>query len=532
MDGSMKARAGCVVAYADSQDPSEKQLPLSGLARIADSVAGVFTLWLGLAVLVRYNGLFPSVIDWDVSLYAVMAQQWLHGGLPYQTVWDQHPVGLPALFAAILYVFPQSMIALRLSACVAVAMTATAIFFIARRIERGFVAPIAAAILYIAWTARLWGLSGNTEIYLNAFVAMAMLLLLRVIDGPWRGRRSVADLCLGGLLLGMALEVKHVALAETGLFVGVVCALSLHLRAARAMQVLALTSAAILLPTVIVTAYFCLNGLAAEYFHAVVGANLVYVTDRPSLAYVLAHVPRSFIIPIGAIALGTVVAWRRGDRRTALVVAWAAAALIDVALPGKFFPHYFLLMMAPAALLAGHVAAALRDVLGRQRPLAAVTASVVVLLACNPVGVYADSMKARGFRQHDAPAMVAGVIGEGLKPGESIFVFNYQPVVYFLTGAELPTRHVLPADWSWRYTAVTRVDPLKELDSVFRTRPQYVVFLDNDWAKMGNRVLQSLHQHLAWYAKEAEVLDTQILPQPVMVEIYRRRTDTSVVNEP
>jgi hypothetical protein len=141
-------------------------------------------------------------------------------------------------------------------------------------------------------------------------------------------------------------------------------------------------------------------------------------------------------------------------------------------------------------------------------------------------------MKARGFRQHDAPAMVAGVIGEGLKPGESIFVFNYQPVVYFLTGAELPTRHVLPADWSWRYTAVTRVDPLKELDSVFRTRPQYVVFLDNDWAKMGNRVLQSLHQHLAWYAKETEVLDTQILPQPVMVEIYRRRTDTSVVNEP
>jgi hypothetical protein len=79
---------------------------------------------------------------------------------------------------------------------------------------------------------------------------------------------------------------------------------------------------------------------------------------------------------------------------------------------------------------------------------------------------------------------------------------------------------------------VTRVDPLKELDSVFRTRPQYVVFLDNDWAKMGNRVLQSLHQHLAWYAKETEVLDTQILPQPVMVEIYRRRTDTSVVNEP
>jgi hypothetical protein len=26
-----------------------------------------------------------------------MVQRWLQGGLPYVSIWDQHPIGLPAL---------------------------------------------------------------------------------------------------------------------------------------------------------------------------------------------------------------------------------------------------------------------------------------------------------------------------------------------------------------------------------------------------------------------------------------------------
>jgi hypothetical protein len=243
------------------------------------------------------------------------------------------------------------------------------------------------------------------------------------------------------------------------------------------------------------------------------------MTDRPSIAHVLRDLPRSFIIPFAAMLAAAAIAWKRPDRRVGLVLAWAVAAVIDVALPGKFWPHYFLLIMAPAALLAGVVAAKLYRARGR---LSAWAVPALVLLACNPVGVYADSMRARAFGQNDAPELVARLIREDLSPGASIFVFNYQPVVYFLTGAKLPTRHVLPADWSRRFSAVTGVNPLKELDKVFGTQPEYVVFLDTDWIKMGDDVLASFHRHLASYKRQFEVTDEQILPHPATVEVYRR----------
>ena len=66
---------------------------------------GVFAASFGLALALRYYSLFPSAIDADESLYLIIAQHWLRGELPYQTVWDQHSVGLPAFFAIIQFFF-------------------------------------------------------------------------------------------------------------------------------------------------------------------------------------------------------------------------------------------------------------------------------------------------------------------------------------------------------------------------------------------------------------------------------------------
>ena len=45
-------------------------------------------------------------LDWDELLYIVIAQRWMHGAVPRTVaVWDQHPMGLPALFAVLLVVY-------------------------------------------------------------------------------------------------------------------------------------------------------------------------------------------------------------------------------------------------------------------------------------------------------------------------------------------------------------------------------------------------------------------------------------------
>lgn len=522
----MERGADNALAYANPEIGSTGAFPYAGfLTALSSSVVGVFALCFAGAVLIRYNGLFPSVIDWDESLYALMAQHWLRGGLPYEAVWDQHSVGLPALFAALLLAFPKSILAIRLSACVAVAVAATTIYFTARLIDRRHLPAIVAVVLYLAWTARQWGLAANTELYLNALLSLAMYILIREDGASPYGVRSIARLGLAGLLLGVAVHIKHVAVAETAMFFGVVLASNVWNARAHAWKAFVAAAGSFLVPSIVVVAYFYSHGLAAQYFQAVIDANLAYVAARPSVAEIAAQLPRSFVLPIAAIIAAIGVVWRRPARGPVLVVGWAVAAAIDVVLPGQFWPHYFLLIMPAAALSVGHIADSLYDARPR---LAAIAVPVALLAVSNPMGVYRDALKMQAFADHDAPRIIANAIREDTSPGDSIFVFNYQPILYFLTGSKLPTRHVFPADWARRFSAVSGIDPARELDAIFREQPEFVVFLDNDWIGMGDAVFDDLRRRLSGYERQFEIVDKQIMPDPTAVEVYRRKSGTAL----
>jgi hypothetical protein len=133
-------------------------------------------------------------------------------------------------------------------------------------------------------------------------------------------------------------------------------------------------------------------------------------------------------------------------------------------------------------------------------------------------------MKVREITDADAPRAIAERIGRSLGPDDSIFVVNYQPVIYLLSDADVPTRHVFPADWSRRFLAVSGLDPVRELDAVFAKQPNFVVFIEPDWLNMGDEMFTALRGHLAGsYEKAFEVEDRQILVEPVPVQVYRRK---------
>jgi hypothetical protein len=342
--------------------------------------------------------------------------------------------------------------------------------------------------------------------------------------GPWRGGRSTLEACAGGLLLGVALQVKHVALAETALFFAGVLVVAGRAGWARAAGVVIAAGGAFLLPSLLAVGYFWLEGLAPQYFQAVIGANLAYLAARPSILRSLSELPASFVLPpLGVIAAAALVLWRRPARQPLFLLAWAAAAGIDAALPAHFFPHYFLLIMPAAALLAGYLAAVARAAWPRW---SAAAVPVAVALIANPLGIYGDAAEMRAWHRRDVPATVAKVIRPHLAPGESIFVFNYQPVVYFLTRATPPTRHVFPDDWSQGYRNVTGLVAEDELGRVFGARPEFVVFVDRDWNHIGPQTFSRLHDHLASsYEKRFEIADDRTLPIPAVVEVYRRKPE-------
>jgi len=88
-------------------------------------------------------------LDWDESLYIVMAQRWLYGDLPYVSIWDQHPAGLPALFTLAQWLISDGLLAARLAALLAVAGTAALLFAIVDRFAGQRRTAVLAAILYL-----------------------------------------------------------------------------------------------------------------------------------------------------------------------------------------------------------------------------------------------------------------------------------------------------------------------------------------------------------------------------------------------
>jgi 4-amino-4-deoxy-L-arabinose transferase-like glycosyltransferase len=489
---------------------------------------GVFAASFGLALVLRYYSLFPSVIDTDESLYLIIAQHWLRGNLPYQTVWDQHSVGLPAFFAVVQFFFAGSVAAIRVTAALAIAGTATIVYSTARLLERQHLAAAIAALFYIAWTSRWWGLAANCELYLNLLIAGAMYILIAETISSSPPRQQLLRYCVASLLFGLAVQVKQVAVAETALFFCVLYAL--HRRADLRWKA-ALVGSAIfcfLLPSFVVVLYFAAHGLIAEYLQAVIFYNLAYVGVHPTLAALATRVPRSFIVPFVIVIGSALVAWRSRERHHSLVLGWAAAAIIDAVLPGQFWGHYFILLLPAAALLTGYLAAfAARawpssDTPSRQMQI---LLAATAFLAFNPFGIYSDIMKTRALRADDAPRSVARMIGS--LPHDYIFVFNYQPIVYFLTGARLPSKHVLPGEWGEYYRSAAGVDPIAELDRVFKHNPAFVIFVDRDIVRMGAPVMQRLHDHLSDYVRYGALLDRRSMPEPLSVEIYQRRESST-----
>jgi 4-amino-4-deoxy-L-arabinose transferase-like glycosyltransferase len=136
-------------------------------------------LVLALAFAVRAPFWEISVIDWDESVFILQAREMLWGHLPYTTLRDIKRPGSATLIAGAMLLFGERVLAARILAFACVAATALLLRLIVREIGGSRAAGLLAAILYVAFSARLGGLVAHTEVLLAPFSAAGVLLLLR-----------------------------------------------------------------------------------------------------------------------------------------------------------------------------------------------------------------------------------------------------------------------------------------------------------------------------------------------------------------
>lgn len=444
------------------------------------------------ALVLRGFGFLIAVIDTDEGLYMVQAQAWLHGGWPLVAVWDMHPVGAPAAFALAMATLGQSITAIRLLGCLTVALAAWALHGLVRVAGGPRGLGLAAALIYIAHSLRLGGLAVNTEILFAPLVVAAIALGLTGTIGALRDARPPgwAPLIAMGLAIGGGLAIKPVVTPEGCLAFALLVFPALWRRVLpwRRALLMALAYAGLcLLPTALFGMAYLLRGQFAAFLDGSFLAPIRYAQDRLGALEAFQRILTSILFLLWPMSLAGValVRWLRrgavGGLLARLGLVWFAVGSLGVAMPGFYYPHYFLIWLPPLALLAALGAAALARLLPpRRRRL-----GFALLVAVTVIGSWRADTTARvdrgiGLFTADPVRTLAARIRQELRPGDAIYVANYHPVLYALTGAALPTRFVFPAHLTGAFTEVADIDTDQEVARIMASRPRVVV-VDRGW---------------------------------------------------
>jgi 4-amino-4-deoxy-L-arabinose transferase-like glycosyltransferase len=453
-----------------------------------------------LAALTRLPAFALSVVDWDESLYFIMAEQWRAGHLPYTTVWDNKPIGIYTVFAAFQALLGDTPVSMRVAGVLAIAAMAVLVYGITRHLLRGL-PPLAAQLpaalagaLVIITTIPDDGVASNTEIFMEAFTCLGMLLALVP-----RGRLGPGRVLAIGLSLGVAFMLKYVAVFD--MFAVFLAMIALEGRTAPGLGLARLWdvvklglifSLGALAPFAAAVMLYAAHGALGVFLQASLLSNLRRVAIPVSgNSFLGAFGSQALLYPTLYAALLWVVAGliaRRREGRAEMLVLlfWAVTASIGVASGGLYFSHYFIQLL-PVLCIATGLAAGEAAV----RLPGAARAALLVLIAAGlitPVSAaWADIARMVpvalrspvGFGPlRDTPAEVAADLRPELAkaPGETIYVFDGEPVLYSLLHARLPTTYVFPSFLLSRLLSYTvNIDPLAELHLIMAQRPLFVI---------------------------------------------------------
>lgn len=371
-------------------------------------------------------------ISMDEGGYAYVAQQWARGARLYDSgAWLDRPQGLLLTYRFLLWLDDAGW-TVRLGAVLAGVVITLAVGVIGW-LFAGRNAGIAAAAVYavVGVAPRIEGFTLNGELLasLPATAAVAAALL-------WRRHGSTVLLVAAGLAAGAALTMKQSGLDGVVVGLAVVGVGAEPWRRARRAAVFLAAAAAPIAACALHGAYLGWQ----RYWSAIVGYQLAALGGPTAgLSARLSDVTREIdrvgqeLVIVGCVAGAGLWLLRRSRLALWTIAAWLAAATIGINLGGSYWPHYYLQLLPPLAVLAGAAIAA-----ARRARLRVATAGLAVmpqllwfaaLLPASPAErQQAVPYHGRALRDE----RIAAVVRAETEPDDRIFVLVSEANIYFL----------------------------------------------------------------------------------------------------
>lgn len=430
--------------------------------------AGAFLLFAVCSALLRLPHFGNPAPDFDEQLYHLIGTRMLDGYVPYVDLWDRKPIGLFLIYAFGALISGGSVYGYQVLAALSAAWTAWIAWTISRRFAGQFASVVGGLMCLLAFPM-YYGPVGQSEVFYIPLTLLMLLFTLRASEGDDRDFVKFAGIAMA--LGGLSLQVKY-----TAVFVCMACGISLLVIAwqrfrdvKRVFVLAALFGILGVLPTLIAALVYAAMGQLDAFLFA----NFFSILERgrPSGSSTVIWgqvILVKALLPACAAVAGVllVLIRRQLTGRRAIVLAYAAGALVSYFALGSAYPYYFI----AAAIGCNLLAVWLID-----EPIIGKLVAIILIA----LSVWAGRVVLQWSDAHHEKAAINDLT-DSIRPHVSdlscLYVFDGPTALYSLTDACWLTPYVYADHLSnaWEHQSLG-VDQTEELEKVLASGPAVIV---------------------------------------------------------
>jgi hypothetical protein len=501
-------------------------------------------LTLGLSAIL----LFPTVFwpfDYDQGTFAYGGSALLRGEKPYIDFWDIKPPNIFFEYALAFAVFGKSVLALRIYDYLHALLIIGLLFLLATRLWKNtpwrHISAVMASLAYVLqyYIFGHWD-TAQAESYSIVFLLTAMLLVI-----PNRSQDDLRGLALRAALAGACIGLTFYFKFPIVLFIIVIAAaLWMHSGHERELHFKALASClgGFIAVIGLETLYLALKGELIPLYTITTSSTASYVGSNFSGSFSFLQNIRTGFQNLDLLwVVAAILGWGywAADRHprakhthsvfqsVMLLVMGCIIALIIVQLQNKGYKYHYTVLLPWADLLIGagiaHVARALAsvDTLPRGNNAAIVA---VLLFVLSYVWTSSTTLHER---THELGAMAAGtqrpngyIAGDSLadfvnartNPADRIFIFGFDPYLYWKTDRTPATRYLNTIHFKPSYVPKEQRDEL--VRSLVGNPPElFLVELGDRYTSQGNTNDDSRTAIQLRYPELEQLLQTRYWPE-------------------
>jgi 4-amino-4-deoxy-L-arabinose transferase-like glycosyltransferase len=473
------------------------------------------TAWLALLLLVvvffgaiRYR-LRDMPLERDEGEYAYAGRLLLQKIPPYVLAYNMKLPGIYAAYAAVMAVFGETPAGIHTGLLLVNAATAILLFFLTLRLFGKLAAAIAGfSYALLSTSASVMGFETQATNFVVLPALVAILLLLRAMSSPLSSRRPWLFF-LSGLLSGIAVLMK-----QHGAFFALFCFLHLCSTAwqqsgpspdqkrSRFKDLLrhsAIFSFGVVLPYLATCLLMYRAGVFSQFWFWTVeyaGEYSKMGLRRAVRAFFensrIVVSPSFLIWIVAAIGMSAVI-WNSSARRhSRFLIMLFLCSFVSIC-PGAYFrPHYYVLLLPIAAMLAGVAVSSTTEKLAEFGKPAIIP--LLVFLGCFGFSIFRQRQVYFSLTPDQVvqsiygdnafvPAVnVADYIRDNSPAGALIAVLGSEPEIYFYANRHSATGYMYMYSLivHHKYTSRMRDEMMHEIET---NRPLYVIYVDvwDDW---------------------------------------------------